>query len=543
MTTTTELATHYKDWPNDAGFNTEVEHRDPIALNITGAIPAYAAGTLIRTGPGSHKVTTKDGGEFACSHWFDGFSHLYRFELVPNSDGTCRVLYSSRRQVDQLIERARKTGRLDGVTFGQKRDPCDTLFKKVKTVFEPTVEIRTAELVNAGVSISANVPGFAKSESKFGNFVTFTDSASIKTHDPETLAPLGVTDQRVLHPSLTGQTSCAHPEFDPETGDMFNFNLDFGSTPVYRVFCTSAATGKTTILAKLSGKDAKAAYLHSFFLTENFLILCVWPSYFQLGGAGILWQRNILDALADFDPSAKTKWHVIDRRHGKGVVAMFESSAMFAFHSVNAYETPGKGGALDIICDVVQLRNLDILKKFYYDNMVSTAPNAGKRTFDYVAGKDGMARYKLAGIPTATESSSSSKPLRCAAELVFIMPPSATGELPTINPAYHTKPHRYIYGVGDRRQSSFLDSLVKMDTATQTGQVWSATAQTPGEPIFVANPEREDEDEGVVLSVVLDGMSGCSYLLVLDAKTWTEVGRAEVPAAVGFGFHGMHVRV
>ncbi|KAJ7038057.1 carotenoid oxygenase [Mycena alexandri] len=500
--------THYKDWPNDAGFNTEIEHRDPIALEVTGTIPAYAAGTLLRTGPGSHKLATKDG-EFACSHWFDGFAHLYRFELVPTDVGNCKVLYSSRRQVDQLIERVRKTGRLDGITFGQKRDPCDTLFKKIKTK------------QNAGVSISANVGGFlsAKEGSK-ANLVTFTDAAVMKTHDPETLAPLGVTDQTTLHPSLTGEISCAHPEFDPETGDVFNYNLKLGSTPVYRVFCTSAATGKTTILAKLSGKDAKAAYLHSFFLTQNFIILCIWPSHFQLGGAGILWRRNILDALAEFDSSAKTKWFVIDRRHSTGIVAMFESSAIFAFHSVNAYETAGKDGAIDIVCDVVQLRNLDILKKFYYDNMVSSAPAADKRGFDLVDGKDGMARYKLSGIPAARNS-----PARA-------MRRTGAG-LPTINPAYHTKPHRYIYGVGDRRQSSFHDSLVKMDTATQTAETWSAPAQTPGEPIFVADPTKEKEDEGVVLSVVLDGLSGHSYLL----------GGAEVPVAVGFGFHGTHVKL
>ncbi|KAJ7343371.1 carotenoid oxygenase [Mycena albidolilacea] len=528
--------THYKDWPNDAGFNTDVEHRTPIALEITGSIPAYAAGTLFRTGPGSHKLTTEDG-EFACSHWFDGFAHLYRFELVPTPEGTCTVVYDSRRQVDALIERVRKTGRLDGVTFGQKRDPCDTLFKKIKTTFEP-VRARDPELVNVGVSISANVAGFPSGPK--GNLVTFTDATLLKTHDPETLAPLGVVDQSVLHPSLTGEISSAHPEFDPTTGDVFNYNLKLGPKPVYRVFCTSAATGKTSILAKLSGKDAKAAYLHSFFLTENFLVLCIWPAYFASGGSWVLWRRNILDALSDFDPSAVTKWYVIDRHHGNGVVAKFESSAMFAFHTVNAYETVGKDGRVDIVCDIQQHHNLDILKKFYYDSMVSNAPGAGKRALEPVVGEDGMARYKLSGIP-ATGSGAAEEVLK--AERVFIMTPSESGELPTINPAYHTKPHRYIYGVGDRRQSSFHDTLLKMDTETQTSVAWNKPGHTPGEPIFVADPAKTGEDDGVVLSVVLDGASGRSYLLVLDAKNWVEVGRAEVPVAVGFGFHGAHVRL
>jgi carotenoid cleavage dioxygenase-like enzyme len=42
----------------------------------------------------------------------------------------------------------------------------------------------------------------------------------------------------------------------------------------------------------------------------------------------------------------------------------------------------------------------------------------------------------------------------------------------------------------------------------------------------------------VVLSVVLDGEKGNSFLLVLDAKTFTEQARAEVPQHIPFGFHG-----
>ena len=64
---------------------------------------------------------------------------------------------------------------------------------------------------------------------------------------------------------------------------------------------------------------------------------------------------------------------------------------------------------------------------------------------------------------------------------------------------------------------------------------------TPGEAIFVPDPDRNEEDGGFLLSVILDGEKGTSYLLCLDAENMQEVGRAEVGAAVGFGFHGCHV--
>lgn len=67
---------------------------------------------------------------------------------------------------------------------------------------------------------------------------------------------------------------------------------------------------------------------------------------------------------------------------------------------------------------------------------------------------------------------------------------------------------------------------------------------SPGEPIFVPNPSADpevQEDDGILLSVVLDGFKGTSYLLVLDAKTLEELATAEVGGVVGIGFHGQHV--
>ena len=64
----------------------------------------------------------------------------------------------------------------------------------------------------------------------------------------------------------------------------------------------------------------------------------------------------------------------------------------------------------------------------------------------------------------------------------------------------------------------------------------------PGEPVFVSGPQARDEDEGVVLSVVLDADRGNSFLLILDAQSFGEVARAEVPQHIPFGFHGEYVR-
>jgi carotenoid cleavage dioxygenase-like enzyme len=59
-----------------------------------------------------------------------------------------------------------------------------------------------------------------------------------------------------------------------------------------------------------------------------------------------------------------------------------------------------------------------------------------------------------------------------------------------------------------------------------------------GEPIFVPAPSPTAEDDGVLLSVVLDAPTERSYLLVLDARSLSELARAYAPHVVPFGFHG-----
>ena len=46
----------------------------------------------------------------------------------------------------------------------------------------------------------------------------------------------------------------------------------------------------------------------------------------------------------------------------------------------------------------------------------------------------------------------------------------------------------------------------------------------------------QDEDDGVVMSVMV-GADGKSFLLVLDARTFAETARAEMPYGVPYGFH------
>ena len=36
------------DWPNDGGFDTTYEEKDPVELVVKGSIPGYASGVLCK---------------------------------------------------------------------------------------------------------------------------------------------------------------------------------------------------------------------------------------------------------------------------------------------------------------------------------------------------------------------------------------------------------------------------------------------------------------------------------------------------------------
>src|ERR1700712_4286468 len=190
----------------DQGFKFETfqEEREPVQLKVSGSIPAYAAGTLYRVGPGGYQLDTDKGTTYSVSHLFDGFTQVHRFHIeapTAKSQGV-KVSYNSRHTVDNLIENIRKTGSLNGFSFGQKRDPCKSYFQKLQSVFFPAEGVPDDHKSsrNIGVTLSVNMPGLlAKADTNtkgdalsVSTLFLKTDASALAQIDPETLEPLGL---------------------------------------------------------------------------------------------------------------------------------------------------------------------------------------------------------------------------------------------------------------------------------------------------------------------------------------------------------------
>ncbi|CAN8106549.1 unnamed protein product [Discula destructiva] len=582
----------YRQWPNEACFENLTEQRGPIQLVVHGTIPSWAAGSLFRTGPGSNKIDHVPGqpcGILQLSHWFDGLAHTHHFKIIqdPDHPSQAQVFYSSRRQSDGYVEHVQKHGQRNTVTFAQRSDPCLGIFGKIQSSWRLAKTLpRKTPIENIGVTVQLGVPGFqSESSSMHGGadkqtLWLGTDNNMLRKLDLDTLDPLDVHFQEELHPSLDGPSSCAHAMRCPQTGDYFNVNIKGGPKAKYRVFRVSAESGEIDILAEISRFDVRMAYLHSFFLSEHFVLLRIPSSHMKANGMGILWEKNILDAIVPFSEENKCKWFVVDRVGGRGVVAEFETDAAFFFHTVNCFEEkrPVIAGNFDdgsvqtdIICEVVEYPTMDIIRALSYDALLKRGDAAKDVWGEEKKARNSMPRlvrwkFTLPGVLTSSEAFPSApsiwnsiwlylytlavnlvhyfshrKPSTVVKPTRVIHTPHA-GELPTINPAYLTHRHRYVYSLTMGGLSTLSDCIIKTDTQTGSVLRWNNLhGHTPGEAIFVARPGAVEEDDGVLLSVVLDGRTEKSYLLCLDASTMTEIGRADVGFAVGHGFHGLHV--
>lgn len=111
-------------------------------------------------------------------------------------------------------------------------------------------------------------------------------------------------------------------------------------------------------------------------------------------------------------------------------------------------------------------------------------------------------------------------------------------ELPTINRKFLSKKTSFYYATGSASKGYFENAVCKVHASKKETILWRESEHyCLGEPLFVHNPNATSEDDGVLITAVVDNRENTKdFLLFLDAKTMKELGRAyfkeEIPAAV-----------
>jgi carotenoid cleavage dioxygenase-like enzyme len=447
-------------------------------LPVQGKVPTWLTGTLLRNGPGTLQV-----GQQRYRHWFDGLAMLHKFSFRSG-----QVSYANKFLDCQAYRAAKTTGRISYSEFAT--DPCRSLFQRVGAVFWPRLTD----------SAKVNVARLA------GHFMALGETPLQVEFDPETLASVGVFN---YESSLVGQMTTVHPHFEADQSVAYNLVTRYGRISQYRLYQIRADSRPRLIGAV---PTSEPAYLHSFGMTENYFIVAEFPLLVNPLSL-LLWLKPFIENF-HWKPKRGAPFYIIDRHTGK-LVGRYESEPFFAFHHINAFERAG-----EIVVDLAAYPDASIIKAFYLRRLEDV-------TCQLPFGQLRRYRIPLSGKRASYEIFSD----ECL-------------ELPRFDyERFNTHAnYRFVYGMSVNRQQrqGFYNQLVKIDLQGQRSSTWFQEHCYPGEPIFVRAPGTAEEDEGVILSVVLDAARGNSFLLILHARTFSEIARAEAPQPILHGYHGQY---
>ncbi|VDD93969.1 unnamed protein product [Enterobius vermicularis] len=188
--------------------------------------------------------------------------------------------------------------------------------------------------------------------------------------------------------------------------------------------------------------------------------------------------------------------------------------SMFVTHQLNAFDNPDGTISADMI---VYDRHDPYVKYFYTDFLTEQLYPETARILRFTIDLKGSRIMYSYLIPKETISA----------------------DFPQINHDYESRPYQWAYIVQNPYASD--NSIIKINVDEPAGTrnaVYKAdTGMVLHEPYFVARPGSRKEDDGVLLVRALDLQENKGMLIVLDAITMTETGRAYVPISIPFGFH------
>lgn len=457
------------------GFKSLEEEKVLEGLAVQGEMPRWLDGLLLRTGPAKFEV-----GSTAYQHWFDGLAMLHRFSF---KDG--RVDYANRFLASEAYREATGRGRIALREFATM--PSSSRFRRIlDNLLGPVTD-------NGNVNVTRLA----------GRMVALTETTRVIGFDPWSLETLGEVQ---FSDAVKAQVWTAHPHFDPVRRKLYNVMVAFGPRNFYRVCSMEENSQERVVVAEI--RSARPSYLHSFAVTERYLVLVEIPLVVPSITLKVGWSPFIENYR--WEPERGTRFTVVRKDDGK-VVAVRQADPFFTFHHVNAFEEGD-----ELVIDLVRFPDAGIIDALYLASLRSAEHELGT-----------LERFRL-GLGASTAPLAS----RRLSQLTL--------ELPRINYIRHNgRPYRYTYAVGATPSFAF-GRILKVDVTSGAESSWSEEGCHPGEPVFVEAPSAAAEDDGVLLSLVLDERLARSFLLCLDAKDLRERARASLPHHVPFGFHGQY---
>ncbi|CAH1249331.1 BCO2 [Branchiostoma lanceolatum] len=520
-------------------YKTYTEHPDPVKAVIKGNFPKWLSGGLVRNGPGMFDI-----GEDKINHWFDGLGIMHRFSF---KDG--EVTYRSKYLRGDTYERCMKENRIAFTGFGSVHypDPCKNIFRRFLSYFrmeEPTDNCNV-NFINVG-----------------DDYFVCTETKMMRKIDIETLDTKEKID---VSNYVTVQVSTAHPHYGLEDGATFNMGSQFGKETSYNIIKVprpdkgqNDSLEKAEILYKIPATYPRSpSYYHSFGITDNYIVFVEQPLTMNLLRLFTARIRGVgMNTCFDFSSTTPVRFHLVNRETAEHVSTKYLADSFFVFHHINAYEDDG-----NVVVDLCAYTDDTIMNSLYMADLRKSGEEGAKKwretpnvfprryvfpinvTEDTPKGENLVKLDYTDATAVLKEEEDGSVYVHCVHDDLVSQEEVPGYEAPNVNYwKYSGRKYQFAYGLCVHDKGTVMNKLVKLDVRNKKAVgLWHEKDMYPSEPIFIASPDSKSEDDGVIVSAVTSVLPDKpGFLLVMDAKTFTEVARAEVPIDVPWGIHGTY---
>jgi carotenoid cleavage dioxygenase-like enzyme len=458
-------------------------------LKIEGFIPRTINGTIYRNGFGKF-----EGNGFKLNHLFDSLSLLLKFEIKDSN------IYFNARILDSIYYNDSLKGiplyrTLGGTTPGMNEK--QSLETKMHFMHDN---------MNANIIMMRD------------NLFAISDLAGDILIDQETLK--FESKYKFKNDEKNNFISCAHPEKWVANRDIvFNYETDLENM-IYKFYYINTSISTKGDLEKHYFYDIPTknfSYIHSFSVTKHYIIFIEYPFFWNI--------KEIIDSVVilpslKWIPEMKTKIHIIDLNNINSELITIETKAFFSFHHINAFDIYNKVNnelnVSNIFLELITYEDASIFENFYMSNLLNVSENGlkGGNYSKIIINLD--RKHKLTYFEMFTHKINN--------EMI---------EMPTVNQKYKGQFSTFFY--------SFTESgkIIKVNTITGFVQEWYKKYHIPSEPIFISNTDLS-EDDGFIVSVVLDSRSEKSYLLILNAIDMKEMAIGHISTHIPLTCHGFY---
>lgn len=459
----------------DAAFPLHFQEWDERQECIAGEVPDFVRGTYYLNGPARFGM-----GNLRYRHWLDGDGMISRLRFDRNG------IHFKNRYVQST-------------KFLSEQEAGCALFRTFGTSFQDSRLNR----VNNGLESPVNVSVYPFGE----RLLAFGEQGLPWELDPETLETIG---QFTFNGRLNDASPmAAHPKFDAETGEMFNFGIFFSSqTPRLYFYCIDAKG-----LRYRKGLPLPySCSVHDFSLSKRYAIFYLSPylldikNFLQAGS-------SVMESL-HWQPERGSNLLVLDRSNGE-LAASIALGNRYCLHLINSFEREGR-----LIVDLLEF----------------DAPIYGQ----YEPVPDFFSDVSHGG-PVRLVINLKSGEVEQRVALDYVQAP----DFPAINPGCVMQPYDDFWMLGisaaGRNGRKFFDQLAH---ARWDQKAIKDIYQSPpqcylgGEPVCIPDP---GSGQAVVICQEFDALHKGSYFLLFNAQDVSRgpIARIAMKRVLYLGFHAV----